>query len=159
MTDRTRRRRRIQPSKKSTEYLSAEVTASTEKLTDAPCVRRKKRSIEEDSNPSTTQLFKSSLEFSAKDSVRQDSSSSSTDTKSIFVEASPSQSTLISNQDSFLLEERKITNPSLINTIDKIRTEFAEDKRFNSEQKYWGETHNWGSEESDDYWHFLGSYE
>ena len=149
MTDRTKRqRRRIQPPNSSTEY-----------LTDAPRVRRKRRSTEEDSSPSTIHLSKSSLELPVNDSVRQNSSSSNTNTENTLIEASPSQNTPINNENSFLLDERKITNPSLINTIDKIRTEFAEDKRFTSEQKYWDETHNWGSEESDDYWHFLGSYE
>ncbi|MDJ0536147.1 MAG: hypothetical protein QNJ70_27270 [Xenococcaceae cyanobacterium MO_207.B15] len=47
--------------------------------------------------------------------------------------------------------------------ISEISAELADDSRSGiHDANYWDETHNWGCDDdygSDDYWHFVGSYE
>ena len=59
----------------------------------------------------------------------------------------------------FILSRDKITSPPLINTLDQISTELGEDRRNEPDSDYWDDSHDWGSEYNNDYWHFLGQYE
>ncbi|MDJ0534983.1 MAG: hypothetical protein QNJ70_21295 [Xenococcaceae cyanobacterium MO_207.B15] len=47
--------------------------------------------------------------------------------------------------------------------ISEISAELADDRHSGiHDANYWDETHNWGCDDdygSDDYWHFVGSYE
>jgi len=57
------------------------------------------------------------------------------------------------NKDNFTTQEG----------INQISAELSDDRRSGLlEANYWDETHNWGCDDdygSDDYWHFVGSYE
>lgn len=44
--------------------------------------------------------------------------------------------------DNFVIDENKVTNPYLINTIDKIKTEPSKDSRGEHDPLYWDDTHN-----------------
>ena len=59
----------------------------------------------------------------------------------------------------FVIDENKVTNPSLTNTIDKIKAELREESRYDPDSLYWDGTHNWDDNDSSDYQHFLGSFE
>ena len=64
----------------------------------------------------------------------------------------------VSTQE-FVIDENKITNPSLTNTIDKIKAELREDSRYDFDSLYTDDTHHWTDNYSEDYQHFLGSFE
>lgn len=61
--------------------------------------------------------------------------------------------------ESFIIDEKKITNPCLVNAIDSIKAELREESRYHSVSQFWDDSHDWGESESSDYWHYLGSYE
>lgn len=162
MTEKIRRRRRISIDSINEPSLFEEPTSSINTPTDTPRVRRRQRRSNLTNESSVAASSTSSSQDFADSAIappKTEPSTAEVITENNLPKTSSSESPQKTDFDSFLIDERNITNPSLINTIDRIRTEFAEDKRFTSEQKYWDETHNWGIEESDDYWHFLGSYE
>ena len=59
----------------------------------------------------------------------------------------------------WVIDENKITNSSLTNTIDKIKAELREESRYDPDSLYWDGTHNWDDNDSSNYQHFLGSFE
>ena len=61
--------------------------------------------------------------------------------------------------NNFVLEEHQITTPSLINALDSIKAELRDESRYDSTQQFWNDSHDWGNAQSNDYWHFLGSFE
>lgn len=167
MTEKPRRRRRISIDSINEPSSFEETTSSINSPTNTSRVRRRRRRSNrtDESSSSPSQDFEAIVQRLSFAEIANTPAKQIAEPKT---QLNPEEKTIeeksfetlpTKDLDSFLVDERKITNPSLINTIDRIRTEFAEDKRFTSEQKYWDETHNWGSEESDDYWHFLGSYE
>ena len=75
------------------------------------------------------------------------------------VSSSQSEDDPLLADDSFILDEHKITNPSLVNAIDSIKAEIREESRYHSVSQFWDDSHDWGESESSDYWHYLGYYE
>lgn len=60
----------------------------------------------------------------------------------------------------WLLTSENISSPALVNRIDRIRTEFDEDRLFASDEyEFSDDTHDLGNLYSSDYYHFLGQYE
>lgn len=56
--------------------------------------------------------------------------------------------------DNFIIDETKITNPFLVNTIDQIKAEISEESCNEHNSLYWDDTHNWCTTYSSDYQHF-----